>query len=79
MVAVFPPLRTHRDCAVATFETEGVDVGADRLGHPSPLQARGETRTWFRGDERPAAAQDCAEPIAVEVGAMGLVADVAQS
>ena len=57
------------------FLAQRLDVGADRLGHPQPIQRQQRHQGVIAWRRQASGDQDRAELVAVEVGDMGLVVD----
>jgi hypothetical protein len=68
-------LAYHGERAVAALESEGFDVGADRLGDPQPIRCQQRDQDVVTDRAQPSGDQDGAEFVAVEVGYVGLGVD----
>ena len=74
-VTILPPLRTIGEGAVAAFETELFDVGADRFGHPQAVEREQAEQRMVAGVAEPGGDEHGADLVAVEAGGVRLVVE----
>jgi hypothetical protein len=66
-------LAKHHQRAVAAFQSESFDIGADRLGDAQPVQCQQRDQRMFAGAGQAGGDKHRSEFAAVEIGGIGLV------
>ncbi|MCA1693586.1 MAG: hypothetical protein LC749_02025, partial [Actinobacteria bacterium] len=64
-------LANHRERAVAPFDAERFDVGAERFVDPQPVDGQQRGQRVVAGRRKPGGDEQCADLVAVEPGGVG--------
>jgi hypothetical protein len=75
IVTIFPALAEHRECAVAAFESERFDVGAERFGHAQAVDREQRHERVLAGRGEAGCDEQRADLVAIQADGMGLVVE----